>query len=60
IVYVRSLTNRWEADCWAFYGQMKPPSDFIWHDENGPWEGAKISKAMAKWTHYYMGVRLTL
>lgn len=60
MVYVRSLTDRWEADRWAFHGQMKPPSDFIWHDENGPWEGAKISKAMAKWTHYYMGVRLTL
>ncbi|KAL2211173.1 hypothetical protein CC79DRAFT_1347853 [Sarocladium strictum] len=27
----------------------------VYHDENGPWEGAKISKAMAKWTHYYMG-----
>ncbi|KAL2201601.1 hypothetical protein CC79DRAFT_1351830 [Sarocladium strictum] len=24
------------------------------------YEGAKISKAIAKWTHYYMGVRLTL
>ncbi|KAL2211178.1 hypothetical protein CC79DRAFT_1353329 [Sarocladium strictum] len=60
IVYIRSLTDRWEADHWAFHGQMKPPSDFIWHNKNGPWEGAKISKAMAKWTHYYIGVRLTL
>ncbi|KAL2207014.1 hypothetical protein CC79DRAFT_1332834 [Sarocladium strictum] len=60
MVYVRLLTDCWEADRWAFHRQMKPPSDFIWHDENGPWEGVKILKAMAKWMHYYIGVRLTL
>lgn len=60
MVYARALTDRSEADRWAFHGQIKPPSDFICHDQNGHWEGAKISKAMTKWTHYYMGVRLTL
>ncbi|KAL2203436.1 hypothetical protein CC79DRAFT_1390855 [Sarocladium strictum] len=27
----------------------------VYYNENGPWEGVKISKAMAKWTHYYIG-----
>lgn len=38
MVYVRPLTDRWEADRWALYGKMKPPSDFIWHNEDGPWD----------------------
>ena len=60
MVYVRPLTDCWEADRSASYGGMKPSSDFIWHDENGPWDSARISAAMAKWTYYYMGTRLTL
>lgn len=59
-VYIRPLTDRWEAEQWALYGKIKPPSDFIWHDENGPWDGTRISKAMAKWSYHYMGRRLTL
>jgi superfamily II DNA helicase RecQ len=60
ITYIRPLTDRWEAERWSGYGEMKAPSDFIWHDENGPWEGTRISKAMARWTYHYMGRRLTL
>ncbi|RFU71790.1 recq family helicase, partial [Trichoderma arundinaceum] len=59
-VYIRPLTDRWEAEQWALYGKTKPPSDFIWHDENGPWDGTRISKAMAKWSYHYMGRRITL
>ncbi|PNP37241.1 hypothetical protein TGAMA5MH_10863 [Trichoderma gamsii] len=59
-VYIRPLTDRWEAEQWALYGKKKPPSDFIWHDENGPWDGTRISKAMAKWSYHYMGRRITL
>jgi hypothetical protein len=36
MVYIRPLTDRWEADRWALYDQMCPPSDFIWHGETGP------------------------
>jgi hypothetical protein len=32
MVYARPLTDRWEADQWALYDKMSPPSDFIWHD----------------------------
>ena len=60
LVYVKPLTDRWEAERWALYGRMKPQSDFLFHDENGPWEGSRISQAIAKCTYRYMGVRLTL
>jgi hypothetical protein len=60
IVYIRPLTDRSEAERWGGCGEMKAPSDFIWHDENGPWEGTRTSQAMAKWTYHYMGRRLTL
>ncbi|KAI5455850.1 P-loop containing nucleoside triphosphate hydrolase protein [Mariannaea sp. PMI_226] len=39
---------------------MYPPSDFIWHGENGPWESSRMSAAIAKWTQHYMGLRITL
>ncbi|KAG9232024.1 hypothetical protein BJ875DRAFT_486484 [Amylocarpus encephaloides] len=39
---------------------MSPPSDFIWHGETGPWESSRMSRAVAKWTHHYMGRRITL
>lgn len=60
IVYIRPLTDRWEADCWASHGQMNPPSDFIWHSEKGLWKSSQISRAMSKWTQHYMGRRITL
>jgi superfamily II DNA helicase RecQ len=60
MVYIRPLTDRWEADRWALYDKMSPPSDFIWHGETGPWESSRMSRAMAKWTHHYMGRRITL
>jgi superfamily II DNA helicase RecQ len=60
MVYIRPLTDRWEADRWALYDKMNPPSDFIWHGETGPWESSRMSRAMAKWTHHYMGRRITL
>lgn len=41
IVYIRPLTDRWEADRWALYDKMNPPSDFVWHRDDGtPWESA--------------------
>ncbi|KAF6525709.1 hypothetical protein HZS61_011504 [Fusarium oxysporum f. sp. conglutinans] len=34
MIYIRPLTDRWEADKWELYGEkMAPPSDFIWHNE---------------------------
>ncbi len=39
---------------------MYPTSDFVWHDETGPWESSRMSRAVAKWTHHYMGRRITL
>ncbi|EEU35485.1 uncharacterized protein NECHADRAFT_88966 [Fusarium vanettenii 77-13-4] len=41
MVYIRPLTDRWEADRWELYGKMAPPSDFIWHNETGPWESSR-------------------
>ena len=60
MVYIRPLTDRWEADRWALYDKMSPPSDFIWHGETGPWDSSQMSRAVAKWTHHYMGRRITL
>jgi superfamily II DNA helicase RecQ len=60
MVYIRPLTDRWEADRWALYDKMNPPSDFIWHSETGPWDSSQMSRAVAKWTHHYMGRRITL
>jgi hypothetical protein len=60
MIYIRPLTDRWEADRWASYDKMSPPSDFIWHGETGPWESSRMSRAVAKWTHHYMGRRITL
>ncbi|KFZ14409.1 hypothetical protein V501_03257, partial [Pseudogymnoascus sp. VKM F-4519 (FW-2642)] len=60
MVYVRPLTDRWEADQWALYDKMSPPSGFIWHDENGPWESSRMSRAVSNWTLHYMGRRITL
>ncbi|KAJ4175386.1 hypothetical protein NW755_014926, partial [Fusarium falciforme] len=39
---------------------MAPPSDFIWHNETGPWESSHMSGAMGKWTSHYIGRRITL
>lgn len=60
MVYVRPFTDRWEADQWTLYDKMSPPSDFIWHDENGPWESSRMLRAVSKWTLHYMGRRITL
>lgn len=60
MVYIRPLTDRWEADRWALYDKMNPPSDFIWHSETGPWDSSQMSGAVARWTHHYMGRRITL
>jgi hypothetical protein len=29
MIYIRPLTDRWEAERWASYNTMNPPSDFI-------------------------------
>lgn len=60
MIYIRPLTDRWEADRWARHGTMHPPSDFIWHTETGPWDSGQMSRAVAKWTSHYMGRRITL
>ncbi|KAJ4175931.1 hypothetical protein NW767_015620 [Fusarium falciforme] len=60
MVYIRPLTDRWEADRWELYGKMAPPSDFIWHNETGPWESSHMSGAMGKWTSHYIGRRIPL
>ncbi|KAM0362018.1 hypothetical protein ACHAO7_011321 [Fusarium culmorum] len=60
MVYIRPLTDRWEADRWELYGKMAPPSDFIWHNETGPWESSHMSGAMGRWTSCYIGRRITL
>ncbi|KAH7463343.1 hypothetical protein FOMA001_g18143 [Fusarium oxysporum f. sp. matthiolae] len=60
MVNIRPLTDRWEADKWELYGGMAPPSDFIWHNETGPWESSHMSGAMGKWTSHYIGRRTTL
>jgi len=60
MVYIRPLTDRWEADRWALYDKMHAPSDFIWHGETGPWDSSQMSRAVAKWTHHYLGRRITL
>jgi hypothetical protein len=59
IVYIRLLTDYWEANHWILYNKISPPSDFIWYGETGPWDSSQISRAVAKWTHYYMGRRIT-
>lgn len=43
MVYVRPLTDRWEADRLTMCGaRIRPPSDFIWHNESTglPWESS--------------------
>ncbi|KFZ11070.1 hypothetical protein V501_04922 [Pseudogymnoascus sp. VKM F-4519 (FW-2642)] len=30
------------------------------HDENGPWESSRMSRAVSNWTLHYMGRRITL
>jgi superfamily II DNA helicase RecQ len=60
MIYIRPLTDRWEAERWALCDKMCPASDFIWHGENGPWESSRMSVAIAKWTQHYMGRRITL
>jgi hypothetical protein len=60
MVYIRPLTDRWEADRWELYDKMNPPNDFIWHGETGPWDSSQMSRAVARWTHHYMGRRITL
>ncbi|WKT53731.1 Helicase superfamily 1/2, ATP-binding domain, partial [Fusarium oxysporum f. sp. vasinfectum] len=64
MIYIRPLTDRWEADKWELYGEkMAPPSDFIWHNEAAggvPWESSQMSAAMGRWTSYYIGRRIML
>jgi superfamily II DNA helicase RecQ len=64
MIYIRPLTDRWEADRWELYGEkMAPPSDFIWHNEaagGAPWESSQMSGAMGRWTSYYIGRRIML
>ncbi|KAH6985102.1 hypothetical protein EDB80DRAFT_591281 [Ilyonectria destructans] len=44
IVYIRPLVDRWEADRWSLYDKMNPPSDFIWHREDGtPWGSTQLT-----------------
>ena len=58
MVYIRPLTNCQEADYWALYDKMNPPSNFIWHGETGLWDSSQMSRAMARQTYYYMGRRI--
>jgi hypothetical protein len=59
IVYIRPLIDYWEANHWILYNKMSLPSDFIWHDETGLWNSSQISRAVAKWTYYYISRRIT-
>ena len=60
MVYIRPLTDRWEADRWVLYDKMNLLSDFIWYSETGPWDSGQMSKAVARWTYHYMGQRIML
>ncbi|KAF5239309.1 hypothetical protein FANTH_10012 [Fusarium anthophilum] len=55
MIYIWSLTDRWEADKWELYGEkMAPPSDFIWHNKAAggvPWESSQMSAAMRSKKH---------
>ncbi|KAG6078868.1 hypothetical protein E4U15_004050 [Claviceps sp. LM218 group G6] len=59
LAYVKPLCDRWQMEQ-LDYEDMKPPSDFIFHDENGPWSSSRISTAMEEHTHRHMGVKITL
>ncbi|KAG5947587.1 hypothetical protein E4U60_002935 [Claviceps pazoutovae] len=59
LAYVKPLCDRWQAEQ-LDYDDLKTPSDFIFHDENGPWSSSKISTAMEEHTHRHMGIRITL
>lgn len=60
MIYIRPLTDRWEADHAELYGTLAPPSDFIWHTKTGPWKSKDMSAAVAKWTLHYIGLGITL
>ncbi|KAG6027663.1 hypothetical protein E4U40_001446 [Claviceps sp. LM458 group G5] len=59
LAYVKPLCDRWQAEQ-LDYKDLKPPSDFIFHDENGPWNSSRLSTAMERHTHRHMGIRITL
>ncbi|KAG6069484.1 hypothetical protein E4U16_007657 [Claviceps sp. LM84 group G4] len=59
LAYVKPLCDRWQAGQ-LDYEDLKRPSDFIFHDENGPWNSSRISTAMEEHTHRHMGIRITL
>ncbi|KAG5917013.1 hypothetical protein E4U61_003116 [Claviceps capensis] len=59
LAYVKPLCDRWQAEQ-LDYKDLETPSDFIFHDENGPWSSSKISTAMEEHTHRHMGIRITL
>lgn len=60
MIYVRPLLDRWEADRWSLHGKLKPPSDFIWHNEDGPWDTPQMTAAVSRLSQHYMGRRITL
>lgn len=60
IVYIRPLTDRWEAEHHALCGTVCAPSDFIWSSGTSPQQSSWMSQAMAKWTQHYIGRSLSL
>ncbi|KAG6237706.1 hypothetical protein E4U25_002430 [Claviceps purpurea] len=59
LAYVKPLCDRWQAEQ-LDYEDLRCPSDFIFHNENGPWSSSMISTAMEEHTHRHMGIRITL
>ncbi|KAJ6438049.1 recq family helicase [Purpureocillium lavendulum] len=48
------------ADRWSLHDKLKPPSDFIWHNEDGPWDTPQMTAAVSRLSQHYMGRRITL
>ena len=60
IVYIRPLTDRWEAEQWVSSGTMRASSNFIWQCDAGTQQSGWMSQAMARWTQHYMSCKLSL
>ena len=60
MIYIRPLTDRWEASRAGLDELIPPVSNFIWRDYKGPWDTSRVSRAMAERSQYYIGIRITL
>ena len=60
MIYIRSLTDRWEGERGAMSGKIHAPSDFIWALNGGPQESSWMSQAMGRCTQRYLGRQLSL